>query len=244
MNKVYKILEMSDILLEVVDARFPKDSRINKIEKIIKKKGKELIIVINKSDLVPEDFLYMVKDEFEMEFPTVYISCKTRKGSRELRRKIKERIPKNKDKVYIGVFGYPNTGKSSTINLLVGRSRAKTSPMPGFTKGIQLVKLSKKVYLIDTPGIIFPKREEILAILGSIDPSKLKNPIICLNYLLNKVQKEAVLKAYDISDYSSIEDFLIKLKEKYNVSTENWKDLLSRKVLYDWINGKIKGYWL
>ncbi|MEM1895888.1 MAG: hypothetical protein QXR54_01750, partial [Nanopusillaceae archaeon] len=65
-----------------------------------------------------------------------------------------------------------------------------------------------------------------------------------LNYLLNKVQKEAVLKAYDISDYSSIEDFLIKLKEKYNVSTENWKDLLSRKVLYDWINGKIKGYWL
>ncbi|MEM5872967.1 MAG: hypothetical protein QXV63_01935, partial [Candidatus Aenigmatarchaeota archaeon] len=85
---------------------------------------------------------------------------------------------------------------------------------------------------------------EILAILGSIDPSKLKNPIICLNYLLNKVQKEAILKAYDISDYSSIEDFLIKLKEKYNVSTENWKDLLSRKVLYDWINGKIKGYWL
>ncbi|MEM0325339.1 MAG: GTP-binding protein, partial [Candidatus Aenigmatarchaeota archaeon] len=93
MNKIYKILEMSDILLEVIDARFPKDSRIYKIEKIIRKKGKELIIVINKSDLVPEDFLYMVKDEFEIEFPVVYISCKTRKGSRELRRRIKERIP-------------------------------------------------------------------------------------------------------------------------------------------------------
>ncbi|MEM4511474.1 MAG: GTPase, partial [Nanopusillaceae archaeon] len=207
MNKIYKILEMSDILLEVIDARFPKDSRIYKIEKIIRKKGKELIIVINKSDLVPEDFLYMVKDEFEIEFPVVYISCKTRKGSRELRRRIKERIPKDKDKIYIGVFGYPNTGKSSTINLLVGRSRAKTSSMPGFTKGFQLIRLSRKIYLIDTPGVIFPKKEEILAILGSIDPSKLKNPIKCLNYLLNKIQKEAILKAYNIDDYSSIEDF-------------------------------------
>ncbi|MEM1684262.1 MAG: GTPase [Nanopusillaceae archaeon] len=244
MNKLYKIFEVSDILLEVVDARFPKDSRIYKLEKLAKKMGKKLIIVINKSDLVPEDFLYLVKEEFNVEFPTVYISCKTRKGSRELRRKIKDLIPKEKKKVYIGVFGYPNTGKSSTINLLVGRGRAKVSPVPGFTKGLQLIKLSKKVYLIDSPGVIIPKKEEILAVLGSLDPSKLKNPISSVKFLLDKIQKENILETYGIDNYSSVEDLLIKLREKYNVRLENWKDWLSRKILYDWINGKIKGYWL
>jgi len=79
-----------------------------------------------------------------------------RKGSKKLREAIK-RVGKKYEKAYIGVFGYPNTGKSSIVNILVGRRSAGTSPKPGFTKNLQIIKLSRKYYLIDSPGIVETK---------------------------------------------------------------------------------------
>jgi len=190
MNKIKSLINNSDIIIEVVDARFPKDSRIFMLEKYIKKINKKLIIAINKADLVPEDFLLVVKEEFEREFPTVYVSCKTRKGSRRLREVIKDNIDENKEKNYVAVVGYPNTGKSSIINLLVGRRKTGVAPIPGFTKGIQLVRLSKKIYLCDTPGIIVPKSEELKVILGMIDPSKVKNPVKSVDFLIKRYKRK------------------------------------------------------
>jgi len=244
MNKIKPLISNSDIIIEVVDARFPKDSRIFVLEKYIKKINKKLIIAINKADLVPEDFLLVIKEEFEREFPTVYVSCKTRKGSRRLREVIKENIDENKEKNYVAVVGYPNTGKSSIINLLVGRRKAGVAPIPGFTKGIQLIRLSKKIYLYDTPGVVFPKSEELKVILGIIDPSKVKNPIRSVDFLIKKIQKEAILNAYEIEDFKDTMDLLVKLKEKFNVSRKDWIDFISRRIISDWITGKIKGYWL
>jgi len=244
MNNIKPLINSSDVIIEVVDARFPKDSRIYLLEKYIKKINKRLIIAINKADLVPEDFLIIVKEEFEREFPTVYVSCKTRKGSRKLRELIKENVDNNKDKNYVAVVGYPNTGKSSLINLLVGRRRTGVAPIPGFTRGIQLVRLSRKIYLYDTPGIIIPKSEELKVVLGMIDPSKVKNPVKSVDFLLKKVQKEAILEAYEIDDFRDTEDLLIRLKEKFKVNRNDWKDFISRKIISDWISGKIKGYWL
>jgi len=244
MNNIKSLINNSDVIIEVVDARFPKDSRILTLERYTKKKNKKLIIAINKADLVPEDFLIVVKDEFEREFPTVYVSCKTRKGSRKLRELIKENIDKDKNKSYVAVIGYPNTGKSSLINLLVGRRRTGVAPIPGFTKGIQLVRLSRKIYLYDTPGIVIPKSEELRVVLGMIDPSKVKNPVRSVDFLLKKIQKEAILEAYGIDNFKDIEDLLIKLKEKFNVNRNDWMDFISRKIISDWVSGKIKGYWL
>jgi len=244
MDKIKSLINKSDIILEVVDARFPKDSRIPMLEKYIKRINKKLIIAINKADLVPEDFLLVVKEEFEREFPTVYVSCKTRRGSRRLREVIKENIDENKEKNYVAVVGYPNTGKSSIINLLVGRRKAGVAPIPGFTKGVKLIRLSKKIYLYDTPGIVIPKSEELRVILGIIDPSKVKNPIRSVDFLIKKIQKEAILNAYEIEDFKDTMDLLVKLKEKFNVSRKDWIDFVSRRIISDWITGKIKGYWL
>jgi len=244
MDKIKSFIKKSDIVIEVVDARFPKDSRIPMLEKYIKRMNKKLIIAINKADLVPEDFLLIAKEEFEVEFPTVYVSSKTRKGSRRLREAIKENIDENKEKNYVIVVGYPNTGKSSLINLLVGRRRVGVAPIPGFTKGVQLVRLSKKIYLYDTPGIIIPKEEELRVILGMIDPSKVRNPIKSVDFLIKKIQKDAILEAYGIENFKDTEDLLSKLREKLNVNRKDWMNFISRKIINDWITGKIKGYWL
>ena len=47
-----KIVESSDIILEILDARFPEETRNPEIEEEIIKKGKRIIYVFNKSDLV------------------------------------------------------------------------------------------------------------------------------------------------------------------------------------------------
>jgi len=152
MKHVNYVLKTSDIILEIVNSQTPKLSRVPFVERYVKKTNKRLIIVINKADIVPEDILKDIKSQFELEFPTVYVSAKTRKGSRTLRRVIKQYSPE-KNKIYIGVVGYPNTGKSSIINMLVGRYRSRTSSYAGFTRGMQIIKLSNKYYIIDSPGI-------------------------------------------------------------------------------------------
>ena len=57
------------------------------------------------------------------------------------------------------VVGIPNVGKSSLINRLAGRSAAKTGDRPGVTKA-QWIKVGRKMQLLDTPGILWPKFDD------------------------------------------------------------------------------------
>ncbi|KAK3326300.1 hypothetical protein B0H66DRAFT_155181 [Apodospora peruviana] len=59
-------------------------------------------------------------------------------------------------KLQVGLVGYPNVGKSSTINALVGAKKVSVSSTPGKTKHFQTIHLSDKVMLCDCPGLVFP----------------------------------------------------------------------------------------
>ncbi|KAJ4379354.1 hypothetical protein N0V86_005399 [Didymella sp. IMI 355093] len=59
-------------------------------------------------------------------------------------------------KTSIGLVGYPNVGKSSTINALIGAKKVSVSATPGKTKHFQTIHLSDKVVLCDCPGLVFP----------------------------------------------------------------------------------------
>ncbi|KAI0405228.1 putative ribosome biogenesis GTPase Lsg1 [Xylaria palmicola] len=59
-------------------------------------------------------------------------------------------------KLEIGLVGYPNVGKSSTINALIGAKKVSVSATPGKTKHFQTIRLSDKVVLCDCPGLVFP----------------------------------------------------------------------------------------
>ncbi|KAI9320912.1 hypothetical protein BX666DRAFT_1912473 [Dichotomocladium elegans] len=58
--------------------------------------------------------------------------------------------------VTIGLVGYPNVGKSSTINALIGEKRVSVSSTPGKTKHFQTIHLTPKLVLCDCPGLVFP----------------------------------------------------------------------------------------
>ncbi|QPG74258.1 hypothetical protein FOA43_001583 [Brettanomyces nanus] len=67
-----------------------------------------------------------------------------------------EPLPGQPKRVQIGLVGYPNVGKSSTINALVGSKKVSVSATPGKTKHYQTILLSEKVILCDCPGLVFP----------------------------------------------------------------------------------------
>ena len=62
----------------------------------------------------------------------------------------------NKRKTIIGLVGYPNVGKSSTINAMIGAKKVSVSATPGKTKHFQTLHLSDKIVLCDCPGLVFP----------------------------------------------------------------------------------------
>ena len=60
-------------------------------------------------------------------------------------------------KLTVGLVGYPNVGKSSTINSLLGEKKVSVSSTPGKTKHFQTIHLSSSIVLCDCPGLVFPQ---------------------------------------------------------------------------------------
>lgn len=56
----------------------------------------------------------------------------------------------------IGLVGYPNVGKSSTINALMLEKKVSVSATPGKTKHFQTLYLDQDVLLCDCPGLVMP----------------------------------------------------------------------------------------
>ena len=59
-------------------------------------------------------------------------------------------------RVVVGMVGYPNVGKSSTVNALVAAKKTGVSATPGKTKHFQTLELGQGLLLADCPGLVFP----------------------------------------------------------------------------------------
>uniref|UniRef100_A0A8C6X0T0 Guanine nucleotide-binding protein-like 1 n=1 Tax=Naja naja TaxID=35670 RepID=A0A8C6X0T0_NAJNA len=96
----------------------------------------------------------------------------------------------------VGCVGFPNVGKSSLINGLVGRKVVSVSRTPGHTKYFQTYFLTPTVKLCDCPGLIFPslvdKKQQILA--GIYPISQIQEPYTSVGYLANRIPVQALLK--------------------------------------------------
>ena len=241
-----KIIEISDIVLEILDARFVEEMQNKEIEKLIGKKGKKIIYVLNKSDLT-------MKRDRSLS-PRVFVSCKSRAGISELRNKIKIEAAKVKKvgtygRVQVGVIGYPNTGKSSLINLLIGKNSAKTGSEAGFTKGIQKLRLTGDIQLLDSPGVIPAEEysmtnEEKIARqvkVGGKSYTQVKNPDLSLNEIV-KSNKKDLEKFYGI-EFEDAEDLIEEIGKKKGFLKKGGvvdSDRAARKILKDWQLGEIR----
>jgi ribosome biogenesis GTPase A len=263
-NLAEKIVEISDIVLELLDARFFQETRNLGVEELVKKRGKKIIYVVNKVDLIDN----LKKQEIKQSLkPVVLVSCKERKGVAELRDFIKliakrvERkenkifkkskvVKEESDKVKVGIIGYPNTGKSSLLNLLIGRASLGVGSEAGFTKGIQKIKLSKDIVLLDSPGVI-PKEHysnsEVLkianqTIFGGRSYNQIKEPDIAVQNLMLKFPN-VLERTYKIEANGDSEILLNELGKRKGFLKKGGfvnEDQTARFVIKDWQEGKIE----
>lgn len=233
---VNRVLRESDILLLVIDARIPDLTRNIEIEKRIKSKGKKFLFVINKCDLIPKKNSQRISRTIK---PSVFVSGKKHFGTNILREKIME-IAHGRE-VTVGVVGYPNTGKSSVINMLKGRSSAGVSSVSGYTRGLQRIRVSGKMILIDTPGVIpFGQDDEaLMAIIGAKNFDKVKDPELAVLRLMEDYKDEIAGYYGVFGEDPELMMELIAVKKK-KISKGNVPDTktMARLILRDWQNGK------
>ena len=192
---VNKVLLEAELIIEVLDARMIKETRNFEIERKVEKLGKKMLYVINKCDLAKKEELDKIKKQLK---PSVFISSTKHLGTTILKKKILE-LSKGKA-VTVGILGYPNVGKSSLINALAGKGKARTSAESGYTKGFQKIRVDKRILLLDTPGV-FPRKEKDIikhGRTGAISYAKLKDPETVVLGLIES-EKERILRHYSIS---------------------------------------------
>ena len=66
-------------------------------------------------------------------------------------------LAENPRRLMVGLVGYPNVGKSSSINALRGEKKTTVSATPGKTKHFQTLIMNDELCLCDCPGLVFPK---------------------------------------------------------------------------------------
>ncbi len=243
MHRLYSIIDNSDLVIEVVDARFPEKTRNKRIEKTVKAKGKELLIVLNKSDLVSKNTSKKVKKEIVKEFSCVFVSSAQKTGFSKLREMIAIKLKQGN---IVGVIGYPNTGKSSVINILSGK-KIRTSITAGYTRGEQIINAGK-FKLIDSPGVIPIEEwnEEELVLIGAKNPSRLKYPedtaIKLIELLKEKNPKELEklgVKNLNAEAEEILEEIALKRKRLRKKGLPD-TDSVSKQLLLEWQKGKIR----
>lgn len=181
-RQIQASLPLVDAVTELLDARVPLSSRNPELNELIA--GKPHIVLLNKCDMADEAASRRWKAWFERQrTPALAVDCRSGCGlnayGETVRELLQDKIQSNIEKGMAGralrvmVVGIPNTGKSSFINRMAGRSRAKVADRPGVTRQNQWFAIGGGIELLDTPGVLWPKFDDPevgnrLAFIGSV----------------------------------------------------------------------------
>lgn len=253
-NELYKVIDSSDVVLMVLDARDPQGTRCKQIEEFLRKEKphKHLVFILNKVDLVPTWVTQRWVAVLSSEYPTVafHASLTHPFGKGAIINLLRQfsKLHADKKQISVGFVGYPNVGKSSVINCLRSKKVCKVAPIAGETKVWQYITLMQRIYLIDCPGVVYSgvaetDTEKVLK--GVVRVEMCPDPDQYIPAVLEKVKKEYMIKTYKIPDWTDSEDFLTKLGKRMGKLMKGGEPdltITARIVLNDWQRGKLPYY--
>uniref|UniRef100_A0A0K3CET4 Nucleolar GTP-binding protein 2 n=2 Tax=Rhodotorula toruloides TaxID=5286 RepID=A0A0K3CET4_RHOTO len=253
-GELYKVIDSSDVLLHVLDARDPMGTRCESVEAYLakEKRGKKVVYVLNKVDLVPGWVAARWVKVLSKTHPTIafHASINNSFGKGSLIQLLRQfsTLYSDKKQISVGFIGYPNVGKSSIINTLKKKAVCKTAPIPGETKVWQYITLMRRIYLIDCPGIVPPSArdtESQKVLKGIVRVEHLSDPASHIQFLLDRVRKEYLVRTYGVQEWTGAEDFLTQLARKGGKLLKGGEAdyrTVATMVINDWIRGKIPFY--
>jgi nuclear GTP-binding protein len=250
-NELYKVIDSSDVVVHVLDARDPLGTRCRNVETFIKKEAphKHLVFLLNKCDLVPPTVTRKWVKHLSQDYPTLafHASITNPFGKGTLIQLLRQYSGLHKDKkqISVGFIGYPNTGKSSIINTLRQKAVCPVAPVPGQTKVWQYVTLMKRIFLIDCPGVVpsaTNDSETDTILKGVVRVEAVPNPEDHVHAVLERVKPEHIGRTYEIWKWDDATDFLVKLANKSGKLLKGGEPdigITARMVLQDWLRGRI-----
>ncbi|KAL4657572.1 nucleolar GTP-binding protein 2 [Arapaima gigas] len=249
-GELYKVIDSSDVVIQVLDARDPMGTRSQSIEAYMKKEKpwKHLIFVLNKCDLIPTWVTKRWVAVLSQEYPTLafHASLTNSFGKGSLIQLLRQfgKLHTDKKQISVGFIGYPNVGKSSVINTLRSKKVCNVAPLAGETKVWQYITLMRRIFLIDCPGVVYPSEdsETDIVLKGVVQVEKIKNPEEHIGAVLERAKPEYIRKTYRVPCWTSAEDFLEKLAFRTGKLLKGGEPDLStvaKMVLNDWQRGRI-----
>ena len=218
-------LPFVDLVTEIVDARIPMSSSNPELKEMIGNKPR--IVLLNKCDVADEKTTARWVEYYRnMGVNALPVDCRTGKGLNAylplVRRVLKDKIKRNEEKGMVGkplrvmVVGIPNTGKSSFINKMAGRNRAKVADKPGVTRSNSWFAVGSGIELLDTPGVLWPKFDDRsvgdkLAFIGSVKDEVIDIESLAMRLInvLKNGYEDRLSERFKITDFADKEDYEI-----------------------------------
>ncbi|KIJ54063.1 hypothetical protein M422DRAFT_25036 [Sphaerobolus stellatus SS14] len=261
-GELYKVIDSSDVILHVLDARDPIGTICHSVLEYMKKEKahKQVVLVINKCDLVPAWVTARYIAHLTPKYPTLAFHASPThsfgKGALIALLRQFSQLHADKKQISVGMVGYPNVGKSSLINTLKKSKVCTVAPIPGETKVWQYITLTRRIYLIDCPGIVpssaASDSSTATVLKGVVRVEGLPTPSEHIPALLERVRPIYISRTYDIplpeSDDPTKEprfipeDLLDKLARKKGRLLKGGEpdaEGVAKILLNDWVRGRI-----
>lgn len=160
------------------------------------------------------------------------------------------------NKTTVGLVGYPNVGKSSTLNSLLSAKKVAVSATPGKTKHFQTFNLSDDIILCDCPGLVMPSfvsTKSDMIINGILPIDQMRDHVPPITLLAKLIPRHILEEFYSIilpkpaegedSERSpTSEEVLNAFGYNRGFMTQNGQPdnpRSARYILKDFVNGKL-----
>lgn len=216
-RQIQERIKEVDMVIECRDARIPYSSSNPVIDQIINQKPR--LIILTKRDLaidsITDDWIAQLdetvevmnvhKDNVKRKVLNGCLKAMKPKHDRDLAKGIKPRM------IRAMILGVPNVGKSSLMNRLASKKVADVSNRPGVTRSLKKVKVSDQLEVIDSPGLLWPKFDDVrmgyhLALCLSVKETGFQTEEV-VKYGLNRLSEhylETILNRYQVSDLNDL----------------------------------------